>query len=212
MSPSAEPKRGSTDLTEWETMTPAPVRRRLVVGLTALALLVAGCAGTESGTGTRADPSGMAGAPTGGETTETEPTETEPTGSEPTGSESTGSESTGTETTDDPTGSSTPTESADPDDLAGAEAAGAAFADAVNVGDLSGAFGLLCAGDQESATLKEFSEDAPPPGSFTLNIVEQVESGVFLADISFVTDDDIEESQVYIRDEDGQWCLSQDDT
>lgn len=169
--------------------------RRLLAALGLTAACLAGCDSVvEPGAGTLG---GSGSAPV---TTES----TKPTGStEPTETSTESSQSTASTAT---TTGGQPTESSDPEQLAAAEAVGAAFERAVNVGTLDVAYGLLCSADQAEVTVEDFSSDAPGPGSFSLAIVEEVGSGVFRAEATF----DGDTGEVFVRPEDGSYCLSQE--
>lgn len=164
---------------------------RLLAALGLTAAFLVGCDSVvEPGTGA------LAGSGSAPATTES----TEPTGStEPT--------ETSTETTDS-TQTSTggqPTVSSDPEQLVAAEAVGATFELAVNVGTLEVAYGLLCSADRAEVTLEDFSSDAPEPGTLSLEILEEVGPGVFRAEAAF--DGDV--GDVFLRPEDGSYCLGQ---
>lgn len=174
-----------------------------VVPLALLALvLTAGCASTVApGIGTFAGAASTA--PTGG----SEPTETtQPSASTATTEPTDTSESTEPTTTGTGLPSGQPTESSDPEQLVAAEAVGASFEFAVNVGNLDIAYGLLCSADRSEVTLEEFSGDAPAPGGFTLEIADEVSPGVFRAVATF----DGDSGDIYLRSEDGSYCVSQD--
>jgi len=167
---------------------------RLLAALGLTAAFLVGCDSViEPGTGA------LAGSGSAPATTES----TEPSGStDPTETSTETTET--TESTQTSTGGQ-PTESSDPEQLVAAEAVGATFELAVNVGTLEVAYGLLCSPDRAEVTLEDFSSDAPEPGTFSLEILEEVGPGVFRAEAAFAGD----VGDVFLRPEDGSYCLSQ---
>lgn len=186
-------------------MADSPVMsRRLLATLGLAASFVVGCNDVVGpGTGT------LAGSRSAPPTTEsTDPSEsTEP--SETSETSETSTETTETTLPTESTSTSTggqPTESSDPEQLVAAEAVGATFELAVNVGNLDIAYELLCSVDRSEVSVEDFSSDAPPEGTFSLEIIDEVSPGVFRAEATFEGD----VGDVYLRSEGGSYCLSQE--